>query len=349
MFTRADIAWLSTAVRRFYTAQSPEALAQAGVAEIRRRFSAMGAACEQISYDGSRYRALQVEMDVPPPPDYVAYIHDHPIFPLMRPRPQAVTIQLREITSLSAWQRTEHFNGVARRIGFTDQLITTALAPDEFFSLSAYRDAPFSPEEHQLLTQMQRHLHAAWHRVRKLDPRGHPGASSLRVSADYRLPGLAPAQERVLAAYFSGWRNRREVPRAMRAWLAAVQEGLRATPVVPPRVLLMEEARGRLYLRYFPPPAESTSRDLRVLFVEEPARPDFLALTAFGLTARQCEVLHWIAQGKRDGEIAQILGCAVGTVAKHVEHIMARLGAGHRAAAVSLAYAWLERGPVAAG
>lgn len=54
-----------------------------------------------------------------------------------------------------------------------------------------------------------------------------------------------------------------------------------------------------------------------------------------GLTPRECEVMGWLARGKRDAEIAAILGCAVKTVGKHVEHILSklkvetRLGAAH--------------------
>mgnify|MGYP007080213785 CR=1 FL=1 len=34
--------------------------------------------------------------------------------------------------------------------------------------------------------------------------------------------------------------------------------------------------------------------------IETPHNPDFLLLRGRGLTSRECEVLHWIAQGKRD-------------------------------------------------
>lgn len=53
------------------------------------------------------------------------------------------------------------------------------------------------------------------------------------------------------------------------------------------------------------------------------------------LTAREHEVLSWIAEGKRDGEIAIILGIARRTVGKHVEHILAKLTCETRTAAVA--------------
>jgi DNA-binding CsgD family transcriptional regulator len=67
----------------------------------------------------------------------------------------------------------------------------------------------------------------------------------------------------------------------------------------------------------------------------------FARLRAHGLTPRECEVLGWIAQGKRDAEIAAILGCAARTVGKHVEHLLAKLGAETRLAAAHSATALL--------
>ena len=43
------------------------------------------------------------------------------------------------------------------------------------------------------------------------------------------------------------------------------------------------------------------------------------------LTKRELEVVEWIAEGKRNREIAKILGCSARTVQKHVEHILEKL------------------------
>lgn len=51
------------------------------------------------------------------------------------------------------------------------------------------------------------------------------------------------------------------------------------------------------------------------------------------LTVREQEVLEWIAEGKRNGEIAQILGISVFTVGKHVQNILKKLGVENRTAA----------------
>lgn len=44
------------------------------------------------------------------------------------------------------------------------------------------------------------------------------------------------------------------------------------------------------------------------------------------LTLREAEVLEWVAVGKRNAEIAAILGRSVRTIEKHVQNILEKLG-----------------------
>lgn len=64
---------------------------------------------------------------------------------------------------------------------------------------------------------------------------------------------------------------------------------------------------------------------------------DHLPLRRAGLTRRECEVLQWMAEGKRDREIAVILGISPRTVQDHVRHILAKLRVETRTAAVAAA------------
>jgi DNA-binding CsgD family transcriptional regulator len=58
------------------------------------------------------------------------------------------------------------------------------------------------------------------------------------------------------------------------------------------------------------------------------------------LTPRQAEVLGWIAAGKRNREIAELLSCSMRTVEKHVENIMEALNGETRS---GVAAWWHER------
>lgn len=55
--------------------------------------------------------------------------------------------------------------------------------------------------------------------------------------------------------------------------------------------------------------------------------------TRLVLTARQCEIMEWIAEGKTSWEVATILGISPRTVEKHMEAIFQRLNVENRVAA----------------
>lgn len=58
-------------------------------------------------------------------------------------------------------------------------------------------------------------------------------------------------------------------------------------------------------------------------------------LAALGLTPRERQVMQWLTQGKRDREIAIILGLSPRTVEKHVCHIFEKLNVETRTAAAN--------------
>jgi len=58
---------------------------------------------------------------------------------------------------------------------------------------------------------------------------------------------------------------------------------------------------------------------------------------AFGLTAREAEVLYWVVKGKINRDIADILGASPGTVKKHLERIHMKMGVETRTAAAAMA------------
>jgi DNA-binding NarL/FixJ family response regulator len=60
-------------------------------------------------------------------------------------------------------------------------------------------------------------------------------------------------------------------------------------------------------------------------------------LTSAALTPRETEVLSWIAKGKTNRDVAEILGMSPRTVNKHLEHVFEKLGVETRAAAAALA------------
>jgi DNA-binding response OmpR family regulator len=66
--------------------------------------------------------------------------------------------------------------------------------------------------------------------------------------------------------------------------------------------------------------------------------PAYATLSArFQLTEREVEVLRWVACGKTNRDIGDILGLSPRTVNKHLEHVYVKLGVETRTAATSVA------------
>jgi DNA-binding CsgD family transcriptional regulator len=56
------------------------------------------------------------------------------------------------------------------------------------------------------------------------------------------------------------------------------------------------------------------------------------------LTPREREILHWVAEGKRDSEIAAILNLSVRTVEQHVRTCLLKLNVETRTAACAVVW-----------
>lgn len=63
----------------------------------------------------------------------------------------------------------------------------------------------------------------------------------------------------------------------------------------------------------------------------------FARLVQTGLTPRECEVLALVASGRRNAEIARLLGISAKTVGKHVDNLLFKLNVESRTAAVAMA------------
>jgi DNA-binding CsgD family transcriptional regulator len=58
-------------------------------------------------------------------------------------------------------------------------------------------------------------------------------------------------------------------------------------------------------------------------FASDVPKPELLRI--LGLTPQESHIMHWLIQGKRDSEIAQILNSKTRTVEKHIQHIFTKL------------------------
>jgi DNA-binding CsgD family transcriptional regulator len=157
------------------------------------------------------------------------------------------------------------------------------------------------------------------------------GRGLVVVSREGRVRFATQSALRWMAAYFGGrqWSGER-LPEVLGRWLLQQEACLDSTGDAPRVQTPFVVARGdrRLVIRQVSEPDQ-----LLLLLEEEPTTVVPRLLESFGLTRRESEVLAWVAEGKTNVEIGQILGMRRRTVSKHLERIFQKLGVETRTAA----------------
>jgi DNA-binding CsgD family transcriptional regulator len=177
---------------------------------------------------------------------------------------------------------------------------------------------------------MAAHLHSARSQTqarRVLDAFGH--ASVVLRARDGRLVWQTALARQLLAEFFTGEDAPAPdhlAPAPLRAWLAD-KPALGATFAV---------SQGARRLTFVLHEAMGEGEWLLVLREQSDAATIAALGPAFGLTARESQVLYWVLQGKTNRDIGDILGTSPRTVTKHLEHVYEKLGVETRTAAAAL-------------
>ena len=216
-----------------------------------------------------------------------------------------------------------------------------------------YVTKPIQPRE--VLARMAAHTQTA--RVQRqarnaLDAFGH--ATMVVRPADGRLLWQTGLARSLLRDYFGNDSPFAPVPLTDWVRREAVARAGGAAPL--PLVTARGGRRLTLELHAMGEPAAEAAvtdeaADVEWLIVASEANDAALLeamMLGFKLTAREAEVLHWVARGKTNRDIGDILGTSPRTVTKHMEHILPKLGVETRTAAAGLVLGRLGRllGPV---
>jgi DNA-binding response OmpR family regulator/DNA-binding CsgD family transcriptional regulator len=199
-----------------------------------------------------------------------------------------------------------------------------------------YVTKPIKPME--VLARIAAHMHSAraQHQARNaLDAFGH--ATLVIRSTDGRLVWQTALARQLMQAHFGSAGVAVDVaPQNVTAWLHTQIE--QSAAVQPPREaapLVIEHGALRLTFALHAPIGENEW--LVVLRETSDAAVIEAILLAFKLTAREAEVLYWVAKGKTNRDIGDILGAREATVKKHLERVYVKLGVETRTAAAGLA------------
>jgi DNA-binding response OmpR family regulator/DNA-binding CsgD family transcriptional regulator len=193
-----------------------------------------------------------------------------------------------------------------------------------------YVPKPVRPRE--VLARIGAHLRSARHATQArnaLDAFGH--ASIALRPQDGRVLWQTPLARELMERHFGVADGPAQAPAGLCAWVRArVAAGAGAD--VPAHWSSVSGSR-RLQCSLHPASAED---EWLVVLTESDNGAAVEALTLrFRLTAREAEVLYWVAQGKTNRDVGEILGTSPKTVTKHLEHVFEKLGVETRTAAAS--------------
>ncbi len=186
----------------------------------------------------------------------------------------------------------------------------------------------------EVLARMAAHMQAA-RQARQarnaLDAYGHATIAVRLGPGGARLVWQTPLARRWLPSYFDSVCD--EVPAELLQWLQAAAAGREVRPLSTTQA----GPRGGRQLVCTLQGKTVDDDWLVVLREVSDAATVQATMLAFGLTLRESEVLYWVAKGKTNRDIGDILGSSPATVKKHLERVYEKLGVETRTAAAAMA------------
>jgi len=252
-----------------------------------------------------------------------------------------LTHRISDSVPFARFRESALYSEYYRRIGI-DHAVALPLLADERLLVSFVmnrRKSDFGERDWALLECVRPNLARLYRLTREaeqaraacagLDALLHEAdAALLRIDAGHRL--------RDASTTAIHWLAQHGIERLQRGGMLPAVLGRCVAGLAPgqSRTLPTSQHPGeRLLVRAFADPLREGGRVL-VLERRRDAAESIRLDPALPLTAREREVLRWVAAGKTDRDIAAILGISPRTVAKHLERSYAKLGVETRTAAV---------------
>jgi DNA-binding CsgD family transcriptional regulator len=287
-------------------------------------------------------------------PQFVAFRHQYPLTTYFGETGDNSAIKVTDFLSRGQFENTALFNEFYRVFDIRYQMGFYLPRFCEFLIgmilMRSHRD--FSERDRRVLNLLSPHFAQAWQNARQLmvasqqSERLAQAFSRTRqgmalLDHELRVVWMTDLTGHWLETYFAGERRGASgLPESLQCWvsrmIAATGEQFIGGAREP---LIVARGDRRLRVRWMPeiPVGEqdknASAASWLVLCEENDAR-SVAALSALGMTRREAQVLHWMAEGKSNPEIGAILQTSANTVRKHVEHILAKLEVESRVAAV---------------
>lgn len=129
-----------------------------------------------------------------------------------------------------------------------------------------------------------------------------------------------------------------ETPALVLDWLRRHLPDAQQHQIEPPQ-LVIEQGRQRLTLRLHQQTGHDDDGDEWLVIMREASDTAVIETMSLSLklTPREAEVLYWVAKGKTNRDIGEIIGSSPATAKKHLERVYVKLGVETRTAAAGVA------------
>lgn len=277
------------------------------------------------------------------------HLYDHVLGnPRLSPRPLQL-LTFGDLRRDPAWRKSVLYNEYYLPVGASQQLGVHLFDLGRTrYNMNCNRGGrEYAPADRAVMTLVSAHIACALRNALWLEEFRRSATRSpsepvvwhrIEIGRDTRLlSAVTPALRLLWRRYFAtDIGEGRGLPDPLLRWLTDQRLRLQteAAFLQPPQPWLARRPEGVLTVRLL-----QCSGHSAILSLEErlsPAEPGHARSLSL-LTRRENEVLHWLAEGKRNSEIGAILGASARTVGKHLERIFAKLGVETRAAAVRTA------------
>lgn len=352
---RRDLDALSSCLRELYSYRSLEEFRSSIVKAIPAVIPS-----DRISYNEIELRNQKnILITEPAPPDfpelYKAFarrMDEHPYIEHYRRTGDGRARRISDFLTQREFRRLRLYNEYYRKVGIDHSLVVSLSdAPSQLGGGIAFGRSgkDFSGRDRLLLDTFRPHLVQARQNAKaaernQLDSQNlHQAVEELDrgiiyLSEDGRVEMVTERARRLLPAYFGPLEGTDGLPEVLRRWVERQHSARSGNGDAPPirKPLVVESGSGKLVVRLV---ADKAQDGRQLLLLEEQAPPvstDDLA-PLLGLTRREGEILHLVARGDTDQQIAAALYVSPRTVGKHLENIYSKLGVSGRAEAVSKA------------
>jgi DNA-binding CsgD family transcriptional regulator len=314
---------------------------------------------EHLSYVEIDPRTLQSTLVVLDPADlifpeshriFATYIHEHPVARRVLKTGDFQALKISDFLTQRQFHGLALYNEFYRRLGTEYQISIALPVPLPRMTPIVFnrRHRDFSERDRLCLNLLCPHLYYAYRNARTFTQLRQDASrlgkeleelerGVIVLEADGRIRAMTGQAWDWLIEYFDiPPRQSLRLSEEFQRWVRSQQSRLKQAEEIPPpsKPLCKDRDGRRLVVRFL---RDRSRRQYLILEEKRTAYVPELLEEPLGLSRREAEVLFWVACGKTDRDVADLLAVSLRTVQKHLEHIYPKLGVDNRTAAANRA------------